>query len=79
MASAVLIAERSVRYVFAQRGGFIGLEENLRHRLDVRCVERVELCDMRQNMAEILRHAQHFFVGQAKVRQIGDVTDVFFR
>ena len=78
MASASLIAERRVRNVFAQRGGFVGVEKHLRHRFNVRRVQRVELLNMRQNLAEIVRHARHFFVGQAEVRQIGDIADFFF-
>ena len=68
-----------MRDVFAQRGGFIGIEEDLCHRLDMGCVERVELFNMSQNVAEILRHAQHFLIGQAEVCQGGDIADLFFR
>ena len=65
--------------VFSQCGGLICVKKHLRHWLNVRSVERVELFNVGEDMAEIVRHAGHFFVGETEVSQIGYVAYVFFR
>ncbi len=59
----ILVRQRLMGDVFAEGSGFIGVKKNLRHRLDACGVKRFELFNMRQNVPEILRHAEHFLVG----------------
>ena len=47
------VAERRHRHIGAQRGGFPGVEEHLRHGLDARGVDFVELVHMLQDAIEI--------------------------
>ena len=52
-------------------------EQDLRHRLDIACIEFVELLNMRQDLAEVGRHAVHFFVRQPQIGEICDIANFF--
>ena len=66
-----------MRHVFAESRDFVLAEQDLRHRLDIRCIELIELFDMGQDLAEVVRHTPHFFIGQPQIGEISDVTDFF--
>src|SRR5215472_17304702 len=68
------IVERRPFPIRAQRGGFAGIVQYLRHRFDVRGIDLVQLVHVAQNLVQVGLELAHFRLGQLEVGQVGDVS-----